>query len=133
MTEYHETKLKTLSRICGESLDNDSVLLTKHIIIIEFCFFIRIDKDHPNMHPQKMCYRCFSIKRNIEKGSNTELKLRSWPENCNLTECVCFKANKGRKKKKKISGRPLSISYSENIWTRHIINNILSTFTSNKI
>ena len=118
MTESHETKLKTLCRICGESLDTDSVLLTKHIISTEFCFFIRIVKDHPNTHTQKMCYRCFSILRNIEKGSNAELKLRSWPENCNLTECVCFKANKGRKKIK-ISGRPLSISFSENIWTRH--------------
>ena len=42
MTESHETKLKTLCRICGESLDNDSVLLIKHIIRIEFFFF------HPN-------------------------------------------------------------------------------------
>nr|XP_047122975.1 uncharacterized protein LOC124806267 [Hydra vulgaris] len=115
-----------MKRICGESVDNDSVLLTKHITRIEFCFFIRIDKDHSNIHPQKTCYRCFSILRNIEKGSNTELKIRSWPENCNLTECVCFKSNKGRKKNKKISGRPSSISYKENIWTRHKINNIQS-------
>ena len=55
MTESHETKLKTLCRIYGESLDNDNVLVTKHIIRIEFYFFIRIDKDHPNTHPQKMC------------------------------------------------------------------------------
>ena len=37
-----------------------------------------------------------------------------------------LKPIKEEKKKKKISGRSLSISYSENIWTRHIISNIQS-------
>ncbi|XP_065680536.1 V(D)J recombination-activating protein 1-like [Hydra vulgaris] len=123
MTESHITKLKKLCRISGEKLGNRSVLLTNHVNRIELHFFIRIDKDDRKMHPQKMCYRCYSIMRNIEKGSNTNLKLRTWISNCQKCECVCFKVNKGRKPKKTIKGRPLSIA-NEEIWTRQAINDI---------
>ena len=52
----------------------DPVDLNRYSERIENSFYVNNSIDNKKVHPQKMCRRCYTILRNIEKGSSTSVK-----------------------------------------------------------
>ncbi|XP_047124855.1 uncharacterized protein LOC124807217 isoform X1 [Hydra vulgaris] len=122
----HLTKLSLICRICGEHTTKDSVDVCKYSERIGNTFYINTTIDNKNIHPQKMCRRCYIIMRNIEKGSSTSLKVVKWPSPC-PDKCSCFSKVSGRKVKKCKAGRLCIIEQNQKRWTRPIINNLIAS------
>ena len=57
----------------------DPVDLNRYSERIENSFYVNNSIDNKKVLPQKMCRRCYTILRNIEKGSSTSVKAINWP------------------------------------------------------
>ncbi|XP_047129927.1 uncharacterized protein LOC105845473 isoform X1 [Hydra vulgaris] len=101
----HATKLNLICRICKEDIIKDPVDINKYSERIENSYYINTSIDNKKIHPQKMCNRCYTNLRNIEKGSSSSIKPVDWPLPC-AGNCSCFPKVVGRKVKKCKPGRP---------------------------
>ena len=103
----------------------DPVDLNRYSERIENSFYVNTSIDNKKFHPQKMCRRCYTILRKIEKGSTTSVKAINWPFPC-ADKCFCFPKISGRKVKKLKPGRPCIMEQNQKRWTRLIINTLIS-------
>nr|XP_047133997.1 uncharacterized protein LOC124812047 isoform X3 [Hydra vulgaris] len=122
----HATKLNLICRICREDIIKDPVDINKYSERIENSYYINTSIDNKKIHPQKMCNKCYTNLRNIEKGSSSSIKPVDWPLPC-AGNCSCFPKVVGRKVKKCKPGRPCVMEQNQKRWTRPIINNLIST------
>ena len=123
--ERHVSLLQKLCRICGNLLQKDTFNVSNYSSMIQTAFFVYTDLT--NVHPAKICLKCYATMLNIQKReTTTQTKVVTWQPHTS-TDCeTCAYASgfskAGRKPKKGKSGRPKSTS--NNIWTRKIINGI---------
>ena len=81
--------------------------------------YIDIQKDFPEIHPTKICIKCYARLGNLKiRGCTSTHTLVTWEEHkddCNICENIPNKRKGGRPKKKQSTGR-----YSEknSFWTR---------------
>ena len=104
--------LNLTCRICGADKMKDSVVVNKYFERIENSFYVNTSFYNKTVHPQKMCRRCYTILRNIEKVSSTCVKTMNWPLPC-ADKSFCFPKVSGRKVKKLISNL---LSFPIMIW-----------------
>ena len=88
-------------------------------------FFLPVKNDNTDIHPQKICQKCYSTLTNRATTSNITIK--EWtPHSDNCLTCASVEKNKkgGRPTKKRRPGRPNSSNTY--IWTREKINKFMS-------
>ena len=77
MATPHIVNLNSLCRVCGGKLGKDSVFAERHKDRINGAYFINIQTDKYDIHPPKMCMKCYTTMRNIEKrGTTTTLEIK---------------------------------------------------------
>ena len=125
MATPHVEKLSSLCRICGQKLGKDPVCAERYKLRIVDAYFINIEADKPDIHPPKICMRCYTTMRNIEsRGTTTTLDIKDWQKiECHNCICTCYNYVKipGRKLKQKKQGRPPA---KLTFWTRTKLNTI---------
>ena len=104
-SEEHVNVLKSLCRLCGGKLAKDTFLVMKHASSIMLAFYLDITSDTENLHPPKMCLKCYSTMKNIEKRQTTSnLKTKTWDHHTDTDCLICskhkLKAVRKAKKKK---------------------------------
>ena len=122
MTDQHTTALTKLCRFCGLSLSKDcfnffSCEETKDNILK--CFYVDVSMDIENIHPKKMCLKCYSTLKNIsQRNTTTPHNIIQWTKHSNTNCFACRQVEKlkkgGRPKKRKREGPPST----RLIWTR---------------
>nr|XP_047145376.1 V(D)J recombination-activating protein 1-like [Hydra vulgaris] len=119
--------LMKLCRLCGNYICHDPVNTENIKIRVDQAFFTELEEDRLDTHPPKICMKCYTNLRNIEKrGTTSNFRLSQWPLTCFIERCICFWKNPSRKKKKQC-GRP-SIN-DKVIWTRESISKIKKSFS----
>ena len=130
--DMHREYLKQLCRLCGGKLNKDPVNVSLCISKIKNVYFIDISTDLPSIHPPKICQACYVTMRNVENRKTTTcLKIYSWDnhsQDCKVCSHIESIKKGGRKPKKAKTGRP---SNNKKIWSRSIINNIMSKIPAN--
>ena len=124
----HILCLSKLCRLCGNYIGADSFYVINIIARVDQAFFTEIGEDRTEIHPPKICMKCYTLMRHIEQRGTTSFNfiLTNWPQTCSLKSCICFVKKSGRKKKKPF-GRPPSVN--KDIWTRKSINEIIDSFS----
>ncbi|XP_065641217.1 uncharacterized protein LOC124812048 isoform X1 [Hydra vulgaris] len=130
--EIHNKNLTLLCRVCGFLVGKKSYPIgTNQKNKIEKVFHVMLSDEQENVHPNKICHKCYNTINNvIKRMTSTTLHLSiNWKPHCD--ECFCCqqveKLCKGLnvakllKQNKKLIGRP---GIGEKVWSFSMIANI---------
>lgn len=128
MEHFHFPKLQRLCRVCGELLGkrNFDVLDFKGDLVAYI--FIHIEDDNAEVHPSKMCLRCWSRLKNVKsRGSTTPHANFIWKPHTQANCGICqHHDNKKKGGRRKYKSKP-NKHQLRNIWTTAEIEKLINT------
>ena len=69
--ELHNTNLKFMCRVCGKWLGKKQYPMSINLKIkIEEVFFVKLT-DIENVHPKRICHKCYCTVNNVSKRKKT--------------------------------------------------------------
>ena len=131
MSSSHDLVLSKLCRICGSFLKSkEKLFLVKNYIKdVEECFWLcNVKNDKPEVHPSKICQKCYFSMKNIKKGHTHSQTIEVWVDHT-VGDCkVCSKKRPGRgenkSKRKTLEGINQHTIGNTIIWTRKLTNDL---------
>ena len=88
----HILCLSKLCRLCGNYIGADSFYVINIIARVDEAFLTEIGEDRTEIHPPKICMKCYTLMRHIEQRGTTSFNfiLINWSQTCSLKSLYMF-------------------------------------------
>ena len=96
---FHTEDIDKLCRICRQFLGKENYNKENHKQKIENIYFININSDNPQIHPKKICLKCYSVMSTAIKRQSTisTSPFNNWTQHAEKCEICERESNYSRK------------------------------------